>query len=178
MAVRRILELGDPVLRTRCIEVPEPPRGVVGTLVTDLIDTLADARARTGYGRGIAAPQIGVLAKVVVIALPGREPWPLINPVIVARSPETHVVWDGCLSFLEVFCQVERHREVTVRYQDLDGRCFVHEAGDEDDLAELLQHEIDHLDGILTIDRMVDPKTLVTRGEFERRYRAESPYGR
>jgi peptide deformylase len=178
MAIRRILELGDPLLRTPCVEVPEPPRGVVGDLALDLLDTLRDARARTGYGRGIAAPQIGVLARVVVLDLPTRPNWVFINPLIVQRSAETHVVWDGCLSFLEVFCQVERHRAIRVRYQDLEGTWHQLDTGSEEDLAELLQHEIDHLDGMLTIDRMVDPKSLVTRGEFERRYRAESPYGR
>jgi peptide deformylase len=178
MAIRRILELGDPLLRTPCVEVPEPPRGVVGELVGDLLDTLRDARSRTGYGRGIAAPQIGVLARVVVLDLPRRPYWVFVNPTIVARSAETRIVWDGCLSFLEVFCQVERHTEIAVRYQDLHGTWHRLDAGDEDDLAELLQHEIDHLDGILTIDRLVDPKSLVTRGEFERRFRAESPYGR
>lgn len=178
MAIRRILELGDPLLRTVCVEVPEPSAVFVAHLVADLHDTLLDARVRTGYGRGIAAPQIGELARVVVLDLPGRSRWPLVNPEIVQRSADTHVVWDGCLSFLEVFCQVERHRAITVRYQDLEGTWHQLDTGAEEDLAELLQHEIDHLDGMLTIDRMIDPKSLVTRSEFERRYRAESPYGR
>ncbi|HEX2091994.1 MAG TPA: peptide deformylase, partial [Longimicrobiaceae bacterium] len=94
---------------------------------------------------------------------------------IVERSPETMVVWDGCLSFLAIFCQVVRHRWVVVRYQDPEGGW--HDVRAEGDLSELLQHEIDHLDGILTLDRMVDPRTIVTREEFELRYRAGSPYG-
>jgi peptide deformylase len=86
------------------------------------------------------------------------------------------VVWDACLSFLSIFMQVERHRRVTVRYESLRGETHEVVAGDERNLSELLQHEIDHLDGILAIDRVVDVKTICTREEFEKRYRDTSPY--
>jgi peptide deformylase len=72
--------------------------------------------------------------------------------------------------------QVERHRDITVRYQDLEGNTQEVEAGEDRNLAELLQHEIDHLDGILAIDRVIDIKTICTREEFEKRYRDASPY--
>ena len=72
--------------------------------------------------------------------------------------------------------QVERHREITVRYQNLDGQILECQAGDDGNLSELLQHEIDHLDGILAIDRVLDVKTICTREEFEKRYRDSSPY--
>jgi len=85
-------------------------------------------------------------------------------------------VWDACLSFLCIFMQVERHKEITVRYQDLSGERREIKAGVERDLSELLQHEIDHLDGILCIDRVKDARTICTREEFEKRYRMESPY--
>ena len=92
------------------------------------------------------------------------------------RRKEKIVVWDACLSFLSIFMQVERHRDITVRYQDLSGqRCEIR-AGEERNLSELLQHEIDHLDGILAVDRIKDMKTMCTREEFEKRYRAGSPY--
>jgi peptide deformylase len=71
---------------------------------------------------------------------------------------------------------VPEHREITVRYQSLDGNVVEVEASEEGDLSELLQHEIDHLDGILAIDRVTDVKTIVTKEEFERRYRDASPY--
>ena len=142
----------------------------------DLADTLAHWRATTGYGRGIAAPQIGVAQRVIFLQLPGAEPWPLVNPEIIERSAEKIVVWDACLSFLSIFMQVERHREIKVRYQDLQGEWQEIQAGAEKDLAELLQHEIDHLDGILAVDRITDTRTLCTREEFEKRYRAQSPY--
>src|SRR5258707_11802950 len=130
----------------------------------------------TGYGRGIAAPQIGANARVIFLRLPGEEPWPLVNPVITGRSKGKIVVWDACLSFLSIFMQVERHREITVRYQDLNGERHEVHANEERNLSELLQHEIDHLDGILAVDRITDIKTMCTREEFEKRYRAQSPY--
>ena len=86
------------------------------------------------------------------------------------------VVWDACLSFLSIFMQVERYREITVRYQDVEGNTLEVDAGDDRNLSELLQHEIDHLDGILAIDRVIDTKTICTREEFEKRYREASPY--
>ncbi|AYA36296.1 peptide deformylase [Hymenobacter oligotrophus] len=178
MPVREILQLGNPVLRQVAHPVADPSAPEVAALVQDLTDTVAHWRETTGYGRAIAAPQIGALKRVVLLRLPGREVWPLINPSIVARSPETPLVWDACLSFLAIFIQVPRHSWITVRYQDLGGQWHETRAGAEDDLAELLQHEIDHLDGILSIDRVVDVRSICTREEFERRYRADSPYGR
>jgi peptide deformylase len=176
MAVQPIVQLGNPLLRRRCVPVADPASTEVRDLVRDLADTLAHWRSETGYGRGIAAPQIGVLQRVIFLKLPGAEPWPLINPKIVERSKEKIVVWDACLSFLSIFMQVERHREVTVRYQKLDGHVAVVAASEENSLSELLQHEIDHLDGILAIDRVTDVKTIVTKEEFEKRYRDASPY--
>lgn len=178
MPIRDLLQLGNPLLREPCAAVADPIFPEVAALVADLADTLAHWRASTGYGRAIAAPQIGVLERVVFLQLPGREPWPLVNPEIVRRSGETMVVWDACLSFLSIFMQVRRHCAITVRHQDLAGAWHEVEAGLEDDLAELLQHEIDHLDGVLALDRVEDVKTIVTRQEFEQRYRAGSPYGR
>jgi peptide deformylase len=176
MSVRTLLQLGDPGLREISVGVAEPKSAEVASVVRDLADTLAHWRKTTGYGRAIAAPQIGVAQRIVFIQLPGADPWPFINPEIVDRTAEKIVVWDACLSFLSIFMQVERHREITVRYQDPDGTWHEIRAGAERDLSELLQHEIDHLDGILAVDRITDIRTLCTREEFEKRYRASSPY--
>jgi peptide deformylase len=110
------------------------------------------------------------------LQLPGAPPWPLVNPEITECSEEKIVVWDACLSFLSIFMQVERHREICVRYQDLQGEWHEVQANEERNLSELLQHEIDHLDGILAVDRITDIQTMCTREEFEKRYRAQSPY--
>jgi peptide deformylase len=176
MPVRPILQLGNPLLRQKAAQVENPAAREIHDLVQDLADTLAHWRSKTGYGRGIAAPQLGVLQRVIFLKLPDEVPWPLINPEIIELSEEKIIVWDACLSFLSIFMQVERHRQIAVRYQNLTGDTLEFEAGDDRNLSELLQHEIDHLDGILAIDRVVDMKTICTREEFEKRYRAASPY--
>jgi peptide deformylase len=176
MAVRTVLQLGNPKLREVAQAVSDPDSVEIKELVTDLADTLRHWRTTTGYGRAIAAPQLGVSARVIFLQLPGAEPWTLINPEITARSTEKIVVWDACLSFLSIFMQVERHRNIHVRYQDTSGSFHEIDAGDERNLSELLQHEIDHVDGILAVDRIIDIRTLCTREEFERRYRDFSPY--
>jgi peptide deformylase len=176
MPIRPILQLGDPLLRQKASPVADPTAPQTRELVGDLADTVAHWRSVTGYGRGIAAPQIGVLQRLIFLKLPEADPWPLINPAIIERSDEKIVVWDACLSFLSIFMQVERHRQVTVRYQNFKGETLEVKAGDDRNLSELLQHEIDHLDGILAIDRVVDVKTICTREEFEKRYRHASPY--
>ena len=114
--------------------------------------------------------------RVIFLKLHGEQPWPVINPEITWKSEEKIIVWDACLSFLSIFMQVERHRDIEVRYQDLQGEWHTIRAGEERDLSELLQHEIDHLNGILAVDRITDMRTLCTREEFEKRYRAGSPY--
>jgi peptide deformylase len=178
MAVRKILQLGDPALRQIADKHVFHPNGdaELSALVADLRDTLGHARRETGYGRGIAAPQLGVAKRVVFLQLSAAEPWPLVNPQIIQRSDEKIMVWDACLSFLAIFMQVERHREIIVRYQDLSGTTHEVRAGEERDLSELLQHEVDHLDGILCIDRVTDITSICTKEEFEKRYRANSPY--
>lgn len=176
MAVRTLLQLGDPRLREVASAVTEPRSSAIEGLVGDLADTLAHWRGETGYGRAIAAPQIGIGSRVIFLQLPGAEPWPLINPEVSWRSDEMVVVWDACLSFLCIFMQVRRSREIVVKYQDLKGCWREFRAGDAHNYSELLQHEIDHLDGILAIDRVSDVKTICTRDEFEKRHRADSPY--
>jgi len=176
MAIRTVLQLGDPGLREVAKPVENPAAAEIRALVQDLGDTLAHWRKATGYGRGIAAPQLGVSLRVIFLRLPGEEPWPIVNPTITERSEEKIVVWDACLSFLSIFMQVERHREIIVRYQELSGEWHEIRAGEERNLSELLQHEIDHLNGILAVDRITDMKTMCTREEFEKRYRAASPY--
>src|SRR5580693_7671424 len=156
MPIKPVLQLGDPRLRQIALPVEEPATPQVKSLVKDLADTLAHWRSTTGYGRGIAAPQLGVSLRVIFLQLPGEKPWPLVNPEILERSEEKIVVWDACLSFLSIFMQVERNREITVRYQDMKGETHKFRAGDDRNLSELLQHEIDHLDGILAVDRIID----------------------
>src|ERR1039458_1791167 len=113
MSLRPVLQLGNPVLRQKSVRVEDP----TAREIHDLADTLAHWRSITGFGRGIAAPQLGELQRVIYLKLPRAEPWPLINPEIIESSEEKIIVWDACLSFLSIFMQVERRRRVTVRYQ-------------------------------------------------------------
>jgi len=166
--IRETIQLGNPLLRMPSEYVKDPAAQEIAQLAEDLGDTLAEWRSRTGYGRGIAAPQIGVLKRVVFIRMPGEEPRVLVNPEIVWQSPETFRVWDACLSYFVLFFEVQRARRLRVRYQDLTGGW--HELAAEDDLAELLQHELEHLEGRLAIDLVKDSRTFCTVAEFERRH--------
>jgi threonine dehydratase/peptide deformylase len=153
--------------------VKSPRSPEVAALAGDLYDTLRATRAATSYGRAIAAPQIGEPWRVVVADL--GEQWTLVNPEITTASDERREWWDACLSFLDTFGRLSRHSRVTVRWHDLEGQ--VHEETFEDETAELLQHELDHLDGVLAIDRFGSTESACSRLEFERQHRAESPYG-
>jgi len=86
MAVRPVLQLGNPLLRQKAAPVNDPTAREIRELVRDMADTLAHWRSTTGYGRGIAAPQLGVLQRVIFLKVPGDEPWPLVNPEIIERG--------------------------------------------------------------------------------------------
>ena len=128
-------------------------------------------------GIGLAAPQVGQSLRVITIDLmPDEKPTPLtlINPEILALSQEQATREEGCLSLPGIFDKVPRASKIRVRALGRDGKPFEIEA--EGLAAVCIQHEIDHLDGILAIDRVVDTKTICTREEFEKRYREASPY--
>lgn len=164
MAVREILLLGNPILRTRCRRVSSANRAAVQSVIQDLRDTLQQFRRDRGFGRGIAAPQIGVSERIIFVDY--EFSGPMINPEIVRRSRKQFLLWDDCFSFPDLLVRVERSKEIEVAFRDEAGkRRRVSASGG---LAELLQHEIDHLDGILAIDRAVDSKHIVLRSEYEK----------
>lgn len=173
MTVHRIRLLGDPVLRARCEPVARPGSAAVRVVLDDLRDTLRDWQSRFGSGRGIAAPQIGAPLRLVYVEM--DKPWPLINPEIVDIGTEDFEVWDDCFSFPMLYVRVLRAYRIRVRYQDLKG--VQHEVELEGDRAELLQHEIDHLDGVLSVDRAhgIDPFCL--REEWHRHHAQHGRYG-
>jgi peptide deformylase len=140
------------------------------TLIADLQDTLEDFKARNGFGRGIAAPQIGSDKRVIVINV--DTPRALINPVVVRRSRKQMMLWDDCFSFPHLLVKVRRNLSLEVRYQDEKGKR--HRMGAEGPLSELLQHEIDHINGILAIDRAIDAHHIVYRSEYEKWKGAET----
>lgn len=168
MAVKEILLIGNPILRKLSEDIIEFNDDLLET-VTDLKDTLIDFQKRKLIGRGIAAPQIGILKKIIYLNLSNRS-FALINPEIVWESDDTYEVWDSCFSFdVAFFVKTKRYRDIKVRYQDESGKSI--EEKFSGDLSELLQHEIDHLHGILATDRMQSNKDIVLRKEWEERYK-------
>lgn len=159
MAVREVVLLGDPRLHEVCEPVEHNDLADLGTVVKDLHDTLMDCRQRLGAGRAIAAPQIGVLKRLVYMNI--DQPVVFINPVLDQMSDERMELWDDCLSFPELLVRVRRHRTCRIRYRDLEWR--EHEQVLEDDLSELLQHECDHLDGVLAVARAIDGQSFAWR---------------
>jgi peptide deformylase len=170
MPVRTILQLGDPALRETSSAIENSRSPEVKDLITDLGDTLTDFRDRHGFGRGIAAPQIGVAQRVIFIRMPdGSFDGPLINPEIVDRSAAMVELWDSCFSLPGVLVRVRRAARIRVEYIDADNN--LQSVTADGDFAELLQHEIDHLDGILIPQRAVSTDAFIMRPEWERQGR-------
>ena len=169
MSTKPIVLLGNPLLRQKARSVDAFRTDDLRRLADDLHDTLLDFRQVHGFGRGIAAPQIGVLQRIIFINV--DQPMPLVNPRIVRRSRRLMSLWDDCFSLPNLLAKVRRNLAVEVQYRDLDGK--KHQLHAEGALSELLQHEIDHLDGVLTIDRAIDSKHIVFRDEWEKANREE-----
>ena len=161
MAVREILLLGNPALYEVCRPVTKEECEGLESVVEDLHDTLVDFRARRGAGRAVAAPQIGVIRRVVYLLV--DEPEVLINPVLDRKSNEMMAVWDDCMSFPDLRVCVWRHRTCRIRYRDLGWN--ERERTLTDDLSELLQHETDHLDGILAVSRAMNGRAFALQGQ-------------
>ena len=156
MTERDIRLFGDPVLKTSCREVSDLE--AIQPLVRDLLDTCnLPGRA------GVAANQIGVDQRVFSYSVNGELGY-LINPVIVYRSEETELMEEGCLSIPGLWNRVQRSNAVTIRGQQLDGAEVEIEA--EGLLAQVFQHECDHLDGMLYIDRLEQPSKKQAMGEI------------
>jgi len=150
MAVYSIVKIGDPILRERAKNVDDITPNIL-KLLNNLADTMYDAQ-----GVGLAAPQIGVPKRVIVVDV-GKGLIELINPQIILKSKKKEVDVEGCLSVPGIRGEVERAAEVTVQGLDRDGNLLIIKG--EGLLARALQHEIDHLDGILFVDkamRLVD----------------------
>ena len=175
MTVLPITTVGDPVLRRRAREVTpaELASAPVQRLIDDMIVTM-----RAAGGAGLAANQVGELLRVAVIEVrdnpryPYKPPIPLtviVNPVLEPVGDEVVAINEGCLSVPDLRGTLDRHVTVRVRWTDRDGR-------EHDELrrgltAGTFQHEVDHLDGVLFLDRVRDPSTFTTWEQFERHHR-------
>lgn len=153
MSVKRVLQYGEKSLREPSKEVHKVSKKVQ-ELVQDLLDTMY---AKNGVG--MAAPQIGVNLRVFVVDVSKNDeplnPIVFINPKIIKKSGSC-VAQEGCISFPEAYTDVKRYSDVMVKALDRNGRPFILEAKDGELLARAIQHENDHLDGILFIDHCVN----------------------
>jgi peptide deformylase len=165
MSSDRILLLGDPRLRRPAAAVQDFADPQLRRERDALTYTLECFRAEKGYGRGLAAPQMGIAKRLIAINL-GDGPRCLINPVVTWRSAETFTLWDDCMCFPELLVRVRRHQSVSLTCQDADGQPqqWEHLGRAE---SELLQHEIDHLDGILAIDHALDTHSIIYRKVYQ-----------
>ncbi len=173
MAIRRVLRMGHPLLRelARPVSPDELGSAAISHLIDDMVDTLRD------YGGvGLAAPQIGESLRLAIIEIDGGptrygelESLPLtvfVNPVIEVLNPATAGYWEGCLSVPGLRGYVERPQHVRIDYTDREGQHKSLEL--RGFYATVFQHEFDHLDGVLYVDRLNDTRQLTFEREFER----------
>jgi peptide deformylase len=175
VTVREILHVGHPLLRQRSQEVAphELAAPHVQTLIDDLIDTM-----RAANGAGIAAPQVGELVRIATIEVSSNPRYPykppialtvLVNPVVELLGEEVVEINEGCLSVPNMRGNVWRHVAIRVRYLDRHGA--EHDEIKRGLTAGTFQHELDHLDGVLFLDRVHDTRSLTTWEQFERFHR-------
>jgi peptide deformylase len=172
MSVREIVEVGAPVLRERAREVAAEE--LAAPEVQKLIDEMIETKRAAG-GAGLAAPQVGESLRIAIAEVepdnpryPYKPPLPLtvfVNPVIEPLDDELTLINEGCLSVPGLRGEVPRHAAISVRYLDREG--VEHEEVKRGLTAGTFQHEVDHLDGVLFLDR-ADPRTLTTWEQFER----------
>ena len=170
MTVRTLHLLGSPVLRQQSAAVARVD-DAVRQLVDDLLETM-----RAAKGVGLAANQIGEARRIAVVDI-GEEDPPLlvlINPVILERSDESETAEEGCLSIPDIFGDVERHAHVVVEALDRDGTKFRAEA--KGYKARAIQHEIDHLDGILFLDHLSAVKRSLLLAKWKKSRKGQTGY--
>lgn len=156
MAIKDILLLGDPLLYEKSLPVEKQELNGLLPQISLMFDTIVDFRKKFGRGRAIAAPQLGVLKRIICLNI--DQPIAMINPVISELSDDMFEIWDDCMSFPKLLVKVKRHKKLTLSFYDV--KWEKHTWIPEDDLSELIQHEYDHLDGILATQRAIDAKSF------------------
>lgn len=154
--IKPILLLGNQELYEKSIKISNSELEDIKLVVNDLHDTLMDFRKTYNAGRAIAAPQIGIKKRLLYMHI--DKPVVFINPIIKFVDDELMDVLDDCMSFPNLLVKVKRHKRCIIEYKDINwNNCSMNL---EDDLSELLQHEYDHLDGILATMRAIDNKSF------------------
>lgn len=156
-----ICKLGDEVLREKCIEVTKFDDSL-RILVDAMYETLEEAQ-----GVGLAAPQVGVNSRFFIVSLPDGTKQTFVNPQITGTSVETNPYEEGCLSLPGVYHDVERPSKVIISAQDVTGQSFSFKASGL--MARVIQHEYDHLDGLLFVDRLNDRDKEKVLHEYNKR---------
>lgn len=151
-----LLLLGDPRLYQVCEPVLKSELPLVKDWVADMDNVMKEIRAKYHFGRAIAAPQLGIMKRMVYMNI--DKPVVFINPELTGLSEEMFELWDDCMSFPNLLVKVSRHKRLILKYHDENWQPHVWKM--EDALAELLQHECDHLDGILCTMRAIDEKSF------------------
>lgn len=168
--LRQIAQLGNPVLREPVRPVTDPRDPAIHALIDDMLATVADVD-----GVGIAAPQVYEPLALFIVAsrpnpryphAPEMKPTAMLNPELLWASNETEPGWEGCLSIPGIRGLVRRHRRVRVRYLTRSGD--IREEEYEGFLARVFQHEFDHINGLVFLDRVVDSRQLATEKEYLR----------
>jgi peptide deformylase len=154
-----LLLLGDPRLYEVCEPVKESELPLITDWVADLDNVMKEIREKYNFGRAIAAPQLGIMKRLIYMNI--DQPVVFINPDFTYVSDEQFELWDDCMSFPHLLVKVKRHKRVTIRYRDEHWKLQEREL--EGDLSELLQHEYDHLEGILCTMRAIDKKAFKWR---------------
>lgn len=169
--ILQIIQLGDPVLRSPAQLVDNIRDQRIQKLIDDLIATVGQA-----FGVGIAAPQVAERDRLFIVAsrpnprypnAPEMEPTAIINPRIIAHSTEVIQGWEGCLSIPGIRGLVPRYQAIEVEYTDRDGKSQKQELTDF--VARIFQHEYDHLDGIVFLDRLKSTQDIMTEQEYQKR---------
>ncbi len=155
-----LLLLGDPRLYETCEPVVKTELPLVKAWVADLDNVMAEIRQKYNFGRAIAAPQLGIMKRLIYMNI--DKPVVFINPELCDLSEDMFELWDDCMSFPNLLVKVKRHQSLTIKYLDENWQPQVWKM--EDALSELLQHEYDHLNGILCTMRAVDEKAFKWRG--------------
>lgn len=152
--IRPIIQLGNPILRQISSEVSpiKIASSQIASLIEDLRDTLRDFQHKHHTGRGIAAPQVGVNERIIYIETTDFC-YTLINPQYLYKSAELFSVWDSCFSYWGICFKVMRHKHVKISYLSETGAPTILEV--DGALAELIQHEMEHLDGRVAIDQLI-----------------------
>ena len=163
MSVREVLLLGNPQLYQTSTEIKPEEIESLKPVIADLHDTMMAFRQKWGAGRAIAAPQIGVRKRLIYMYI--DKPVVFINPYFEAKSKAMFQVWDDCMSFPELLVKVKRHKSCRIIYRDLDWQ--QQSMSLDGDLSELLQHEVDHLDGILAVSKAIEPTSFALRSQKE-----------